>query len=51
MAQVRDYGLQVNEFEFQLRFHLYFRTNTLGKGMEPPYLFSYALDCIISVLL
>ena len=25
----------ISEFEFQLRYYVYFRTNTLGQGMNP----------------
>ena len=28
-------GIVVNEFELQSRYYVHFRTNTLGKGMNP----------------
>ena len=30
-----DCGIVVNEFELQSRNYIHFRTNTLGKGMDP----------------
>ena len=35
VANVLDCGLEVNEFEFQSRYYVHFRTNNLGKGMNP----------------
>ena len=32
-ANVQDYDIVVSEFEFQWCYYVYFRTNTLGKGM------------------
>ena len=47
-------NFEVNEFELQLGYHLYFRTNTLEKSMDPliisdmgwiaPLLFFYTYD-------
>ena len=36
MAKELNYGLEVDEFELQSRYYVPFRTNTLGKGMNPP---------------
>ena len=30
-----DCGIVVSEFELQSRYYVYFRTNTLGKAMNP----------------
>ena len=35
MAKVLDYGIIVSEFELQSCDYIHFRTNTLGKGMNP----------------
>ena len=35
ILKVLDCGIVVSEFEFQKRYYVYFRTNTLGKGMNP----------------
>ena len=35
MVKTLDCRLVVSEFELQLRFHVYYRTNALGKGMNP----------------
>ena len=35
MANVLDCGITVSEFKFQPYYHVHFRTNTLGKGMNP----------------
>ena len=35
VANVQDYSIVVNEFEFQLRYYVHIRTNTLGKSMNP----------------
>ena len=34
-AKVLDSDLKVNELDLQLRYYVHFRTNTLGKGMNP----------------
>ena len=35
MVKVLDCEIVVSEFELQSRYNVHFRTNTLGKGMEP----------------
>ena len=35
MVKAMDNGIVVNEFELQSRYYVHFRTNTLGKGMNP----------------
>ena len=35
MVKEMDSGIVVSEFELQSRFYVYFRTNTIGKGMNP----------------
>ena len=35
IVNVMDRGIVVSEFELQLHYYVYFRTNTLGKGMNP----------------
>ena len=35
MVKVLDYAVVVREFELQLHSYVHFRTNTLGKGMNP----------------
>ena len=35
MVNVVDCGIVVTEFELHLRYYVYFRTNTLGKGINP----------------
>ena len=35
MVKVMDCEIVANEFELQLRYYIHFRTNTLGKGMNP----------------
>ncbi len=39
------------EFELQSRYYVHFRTNTLGKGMNPLYPPSYELNSTTTVLL
>ena len=34
-CNVMDCGIVVSEFVLQLRYYVHFRTNTLGKGMNP----------------
>ena len=46
-----DCGIVVSEFEPQSRYYDPFRTNTLGKGMNPLILLSYGLNSITAVLL
>ena len=38
VANVLDYDIVVSEFEFQLRYYVYFRTNILGKNREPLFI-------------
>ena len=35
MVKAMDCGIVVSEFVLQLRYYVYFRANTLGKGMNP----------------
>ena len=35
MVKAMDCGILVREFELQSRYYIHFRTNTLGKGMNP----------------
>ena len=35
MVKVMDSGIIVSMFELHLRYYIHFRTNTLGKGMNP----------------
>ena len=35
MVKAMDCGIQVSEFVLQSRYYVYFRENTLGKGMNP----------------
>ena len=35
MIKALDYGIVVSEFELQSRYYVHFRTNNLGKGMNP----------------
>ena len=35
MVKAMDCGIVVCEFVFQSRYYIHFRTNTLGKGMNP----------------
>ena len=35
MVKAMDCGIVVNQFVFQSRYDVHFRTNTLGKGMNP----------------
>ena len=37
MAKALFYSLEVSEFELQLRYYVFFPTNTLEKGMNPTY--------------
>ena len=34
MVKAMDCRIVVREFEFQSRYHIHFRSNTLGKGMN-----------------
>ena len=35
MVKALDNGIVIREFELQSCYYVYFRTNTLGKGMNP----------------
>ena len=35
MVKALDCGIVVSEFELQSQYGMHFRTNTLGKGMNP----------------
>ena len=35
MVKAMDSGIVVSEFELQSHYYVHFRTNTLGKGMNP----------------
>ena len=35
MVKAMDCGIVVSKFELQLRYYVHFRTNTLGKGINP----------------
>ena len=35
MVKVQNCGLKVHEFEPESSYYVHFRTNTLGKGMNP----------------
>ena len=35
MVKAMDCGIVVREFVLQSRYHVHFRANTLGKGMNP----------------
>ena len=42
MVKAMDCGIVVREFVLQSCYHVHFRANTLGKGMNP---FSFSLSC------
>ena len=48
MVKALDYGIVVREFEFQSRYYVHFRTNTLGKAINP--LILQAMDWIVPLL-
>ena len=35
MVNAMDCGIVVSEFKLKLHYYIHFRTNTLGKGMNP----------------
>ena len=35
MVKAKDYGIVVSKFVLQSRYYVHFRTNTIGKGMNP----------------
>ena len=51
MVKAIDCRIIVSEFEFQSCYYVHFRTNTLGKGINPPYPPIYGLNSIPAVLL
>ena len=53
MAKVLDCSLLVTKFGYQplFHFHFHFRINSLGKGINPPYLLSYGSIKTIDALL
>ena len=51
MFKALDCRILVCEFVLQSRYYIHFQANTLGKGMNPPYPPSYALNSTTSVLL
>ena len=50
MAIVLGCGLEVSEFEIHSSYCVHFRTNTPGKGIEPPYSSNNDLNSITAVL-
>ena len=46
-----DSRIVVSKFKLQSFYNINFRTNTLGKGMNPPYPPSYGLNDNTTVLL
>ena len=44
MVNALNCRIVVSEFELQLHYYVHFRTNALGKGMNPPYPFRYGLN-------
>ena len=51
MVKELDCGIVVREFELQSRYYVHFRTNSLGKSVNPIYLPSYGLSSTITILL
>ena len=51
MVKAMDCEIVESEFEFQLRYYVHFRANTLEKGIEPSYPPSYGLNSTTTVLL
>ena len=51
VAKVLDWSLEVSSFILQLCKYIHFWTDTIEKGMDPPYLPSYWLNHITAVLL
>ena len=51
MVKAMYYWVAVSEFVLQSRYYGHFRTNTIGKGMTPPYPPSYGVDSTTTVLL
>ena len=51
MVKALACGIIVSKFKLQLLYYVNFRTNTVGKGMNPPYPPSYGLNSTTTVLL
>ena len=51
MAKELDCNLEVSEFKLQTQYYVHLQTNTLGKGIEPPYPLRNGLRSITAVLL
>ena len=51
MVKEMDCGIVGSEFVLQSRYYVHFRTNTLGKGMNPPYPPNNGLNSTTTVLL
>ena len=51
MVKVLDCGIVVSEFELQSHYYVHFRTNTIGKGMNPLIPPRYVLYSITAVLI
>ena len=51
MVKVMDSEIVVSEFELQSHYHIHFRTNTLGKDVNPFYPPIYGLNSTTTVLL
>ena len=50
ITKLWDCGLEVSEFEHQLSYYVYFRSNTTWKGMKPLIPASYGLNSTYIVL-
>ena len=50
MVKALDCNIVVSELELQSRNYVHFRTNTLRRGMTPPFPPSYGLNITITVL-
>ena len=51
MANVLDFGLEINEFKLQSGSYIHFRTNTLEEGMYPLMPPNYRLNSITDFFL
>ena len=51
MVKALDGGIVVSEFELQSRYYVHFRTNTLGKGMNPLILSAMGSSIKIALVL
>ena len=50
MANVLSCNLEDSQFEIYARFNVHFRTNTLGKGMNPLITLAMCLNSMIEVV-